>query len=60
MTFPDLEHSEVEERSVTLGASAKGRILVVIHADGKESVRIISARKASSPERRYYEEGEGE
>ena len=59
MTFPDAEHSAAEDRSITLGASAKGRILVVIHADRKESVRTISARPATPHERHYYEQREG-
>ena len=54
-TFPDPEHSIDERRYITVGASANGRILVVTHTD---AVRLISARQATSRERRFYEEGE--
>ena len=57
--FGDPEHSEDEERLVLLGASSAGRVLVVIHSyrDSESLVRIISARKATRKERRFYEEG---
>lgn len=50
-----------EERWITLGQSIEGLLLVVIHtyfsAELGEVVRLISARKATSKERRNYEEG---
>jgi uncharacterized DUF497 family protein len=50
-----------EERWQTLGMIGGETIVVVAHtyreADGDEVIRIISARKATSPERRAYEEG---
>ena len=46
-----------EERWVTLGLDALGRVLVVVYAWRGESVRVISARKATPRERRRYEEG---
>jgi uncharacterized DUF497 family protein len=60
-TVPDAQHSEDERRWVTLGLSAAGRLLVVIHTydevqPGSGSVCIISARPAT-PEMRDYEEG---
>jgi len=45
-----------EERFVTIGMDALGRILVVIFTWREESIRIISARKATKRERRHYEE----
>jgi hypothetical protein len=45
-----------EERFVTVGADALGRILVVIYTWRRNRVRIISARKASARERRLYGE----
>jgi uncharacterized protein len=57
-TYPDPDHSLEERRFVTIGVSAKGRVLVVAHADRRAAVRIISARRATSRERRFYEEGE--
>ncbi len=43
-----------EQRFVTLGMDALGRVLVVVHAERDERIRIISARKASRGERRQY------
>jgi len=46
-----------EERFVTIGMDALGRILVVIYTWRGNSIRIISARKATHRERKQYEEG---
>ena len=56
-TYPDPDHSIDERRFVTIGVSARGRILVVAHADRRAAVRIMSARPATPRERRFYEEG---
>lgn len=56
-TFPDPDHSLLEERFLTIGASAIGRILVVAHTEYEEEIRIISARPATPREREFYEEG---
>ncbi len=45
-----------EQRFVTLGADALGRILVLVYAEVQEDFRIISARRATPSERRQYEE----
>ena len=55
-TFPDPEHSREEPRFTTIGASLSGRILVVAHTDRGEAIHIISARRATSRERKFYEE----
>ena len=57
ITVPDPDHSDDEERSVTLGVSHRHRLLVVVHVDHAETTRIISARPADRTERRDYEEG---
>jgi hypothetical protein len=44
-----------EERWVTMGMDALGRILVVVYTWREDQVRLISARKASRSERRQYE-----
>jgi uncharacterized DUF497 family protein len=46
-----------EQRFVTVGADALGRIIVVVYAYREESFRLISARRATGNERRAYEEG---
>ena len=54
-TFYDPDHSESEHRFITIGFSANQRLLFVAHADqGEETVRIISARKATPREQRDY------
>ena len=49
-------YSEEEERFVTMGTDALGRLLVVVSAHRGDHIRIISARRATSRERRAYEE----
>jgi uncharacterized DUF497 family protein len=51
LTALDPEHSRAEKRFVTMGTSTTSRLLVVIHADGDDEVRIISARVATRRER---------
>ena len=57
-TFPDAGHSTGERRFLIIGMSARGRILVVSHAEAAAVIRIISARTATRRERRFYEEDE--
>jgi uncharacterized DUF497 family protein len=56
-TYPDPFHSGIEQRWLTIGMSEDHRILVVVHTEEGESVRIISAREATRKERTFYEEG---
>ena len=56
MTFPDPNHSEVEQRYLDIGISSRGRILVVVHTERESRIRIINCRKATARERRNYEE----
>jgi hypothetical protein len=53
MSDPD---SEAEERFVSLGMDATGRLLVTIFAIRDDAIRLISSRKASRGERKRYEE----
>jgi len=57
LTFSDTDHSEVEERSRTYGISNKERPLVVVHTERRNSIRIISARKANRYEKGIYKNG---
>ena len=43
-----------EERFVSLGMDAQGRVLVTVFSNRADSVRVISSRKASRAERRLY------
>ncbi|TMH40078.1 MAG: BrnT family toxin [Betaproteobacteria bacterium] len=54
-TFPDPDSSPSEERLVTIGQSSRGRLLVVVHAEQDEIIRIISARLATAHERKRHE-----
>ena len=61
LTIFDDEHSDHEERWVTLGRAASGQILVVVYTEqwmdpAQIKVRIISARKADRDELRDYEQ----
>jgi len=56
VTFADTEHSMLEHRSRTYGISSNGRLLVVVHTERKNNVRIISARKATKYEKSIYEQ----
>jgi len=59
----DDEHSEDEDRWITIGQTPNNKILVVIHTyrrtKDKESVRLISARKATKTEEKQYLERRG-
>ncbi len=57
ITYPDPDHSAGEHRFITVGMSQSGRVLMVAHTDRRGSIRIISARKTTRKERKYYEEG---
>jgi len=55
-TTADLDHSDRENRFITVGLSAKGRLLTICYTERREFVRIISARTATKQEREIYEE----
>jgi uncharacterized DUF497 family protein len=57
LTFADADHFELEHRSRTYAISNKGRLLVVIHTERRDNVRIISARKATRYEKSIYTQG---
>jgi uncharacterized protein len=55
ITVPDERFDE--ERWITVGVDVFGRVLVVVYTHRKSKIRLISARPATSQERRKYEEG---
>jgi uncharacterized DUF497 family protein len=57
LTFADTGHADAEDRSRTYAMSNKVRLLVVIHTDRRNGIRIISARKATRYEKGIYENG---
>ena len=56
LTIPDPAHSQREDRFIILGMSHKGKLLVVVHTERGDSIRLISARRASRKERKSHEE----
>ncbi len=57
MTIVDDESGPGEQRFVTLGMGAAGRLLVVVYTWRGENIRIISARSAETHEREEYKAG---
>jgi len=57
LTYFDPDHSEDEDRFLTVGQSSVGRLLVISHTDRGDRTRIISARQVTPKERRVYEQG---
>jgi uncharacterized DUF497 family protein len=55
-TILDPDHSDEESRFILVGEAFSGRLLVVVHTDRGESIRLISARLATRRERRQYEQ----
>lgn len=53
----DILHSEDEDRYITIGYSLTGLLLVVVHIDTDDAIRIISARRATKGEERRYGQG---
>jgi len=56
-TIVDPLHSEAEERFIVVGESGLQHTLVVVHTYRGDVIRIISARRATSSERKDYERG---
>ena len=54
-TFDDPDRSVGEARLITVGYSARGRLLVVAHTERVARTRIISARRATARERDHHE-----
>ena len=56
LTISDPAHSQAEDRFILLGHSHRQRLLVVVHTERGDKIRLISARRASRNERKQYEE----
>lgn len=52
----DPDHSAQEARAILLGYTRRNRLLVVVFTERGDVIRLISARKATRKESRYYEE----
>jgi uncharacterized protein len=56
LTFSDPDHSTEEMREITIGCTTGNTIIFVSHCRGGQRLRLISARKATTNERKKYEE----
>ncbi len=56
ITIDDPLHSQDEDRLILIGQSKFMKTLIVTHVEKRESIRIISARKATKKEQNFYEE----
>ncbi len=56
ITFPDPDHSDEEDREITIGLTTKNRVVFVSHCPRGERTRIIGARPTTRKERKQYEE----
>lgn len=57
IVFDDPDHSFEENRCIAIGQSAQDRLLLISYTERGNTVRLISARKATRSERELYEEG---
>ena len=55
LTIFDPLHSADEDRLILIGNSHQNRLLVVVHTERGDRIRLISARKATKHERETYE-----
>ena len=55
LTIDDPFHSSDEERFILIGMSYNNKMLVIVHTEIRDNIRIISARKATKEERNNYE-----
>ena len=56
LTVPDPAHSTGEALFILIGLTYLGRLVVVAHLESDLSIRIISARSATTTERNFYEQ----
>jgi uncharacterized DUF497 family protein len=54
-TVFDIDHSDEEDRYITIGLSEQKRLLMVSHTEEGDRIRIISARELTSLEKQEYE-----
>ena len=56
ITIEDTREFEQEQRFVLLGTTHHGKLVVVVHTERGDSIRIISTRRATRREREQYEQ----
>ncbi len=55
-TLPDDQHSDEEERFITIGESSSQRLLFVVYTETDSRIRLIGARPVTAAERQQYEQ----
>jgi uncharacterized protein len=60
LMLPDPDHSADEERSISIGESGAGRLLLVVYLERAGVIRLISAREAERREAVQYRERRGD
>jgi uncharacterized DUF497 family protein len=55
LTYYDPDHSDDEDRFLTIGRASLGEVIIVAHTDRDDRIRIISTRRATRRERMHYE-----
>lgn len=56
ISFLDEEHSAEEDRYITIGLSNKIQLLMAAHTERNKRIRMISARKVTKDEEKFYNE----
>ena len=59
IVFFDPDHSQGEDRFIIIGISSQGRLLMVAFTERGDVIRIISSRRATRSEERFYNEQTG-
>ena len=54
ITVLDDDHSQDKQRYITIGLSKNNRLLMVAHTESDDRIRVISARKATRNEEKFY------
>ena len=56
LVFADPDHSAEEDRFIIMGRTKRNHLLVVSYTEISETIRLISARKATRSEKKFYAE----
>ena len=57
ITIDDPDHSAAEQRYLLVGVSLRAGLLVISHTERGDTIRLISARRATREEQKAYEKG---
>jgi uncharacterized DUF497 family protein len=60
LEIPDVDHADDEDRLIAIGPLKRGVVLVVFTERHEDTIRIISARKATRAETALYRQYRGD